>query len=320
MSFKDVIGQGKAVMILSGMLSNKRIASSYLFTGPSGIGKKFASFQFIKSINCLDAHSGSIVDSCDMCISCRKMESLTHPDLRVIVPEDGMIKIDKIRELDEFLSLTPMEGERKVVIVDDADKMNPNAGNAFLKTLEEPPADSTIILISAKEEALLDTIKSRCIKINFVPLTLKSSKTIMNIKGITFSDAQIDASMGSIGRLLAEDLLSKREKTISQLIHMLNSDKVEQWKDRDEMKNWFDVALTLLRDMCLIKIDDVSHFLINRDKKVEISDICKSADLKSIIECYERFLSLNSKLTFNLNKGIVLNYVQSILKDTFKSV
>ncbi len=318
MSLKDVIGQDRAVRILSGMLVKGRIPSSYLFAGPSGTGKRYTAFQFVKAINCLNDQNGSFVESCDTCNSCRKIDSLTHPDLRVIIPEDDMIKIEKIRELDEFLSFTPTEGRRKIVLVDNADKMNPNAANAFLKTLEEPPMDSTILLISAKEESLLDTIISRCIKINFVPLSLKASKAIIQRKGFSFSDDQIGISMGSVGKLLSEDLLSKRERAFTLFKHMVYHERAEPWNSRDEMKEWFDITFSLLRDMGMMKVGDATYLLINSDKKLELSDMCRSMDLKGIIECYEKLYDLSRYFLLHRNKSIAFNYVQSILRDTLK--
>ncbi len=316
MSLKDVIGQDRAVRILSGMLDNNRIASSYLFAGPAGVGKKFTALQFIKAINCLENKNDSLIMACDICNSCKKTDSQLHPDVRIINPDEGVIKIDRIRELAEFLSFTPSEGNRKIIVVDDADRMNPNAGNAFLKILEEPPLDSTIILISSKAETLLDTILSRCIKINFGALPIKASKIIVKNKGVSFSDDQIDISMGSVGRLLSEDLFSKREKAFTLFKNMLYHKKIEQWSSREEMSEWFDMTLSFLRDMGAIKISNTRQLLINSDKEAEISEMCRYTDIKGIIKCYERLETLSRNLMLNLNKSIVLNYTQSILQDT----
>ena len=159
MSFKDVIGQDKAVGILLRTIQRGRVPSSYIFAGESGIGKKLAALNLAKALNCVgkerspenmglldDAASqsggpDSEIDACDQCSSCLKIDKGIHPDFLMIAPESGQIRIEEIRAIDEALSLKAFEGRYKVVIVDDADTMNQYAANAFLKTLEEPPEE-----------------------------------------------------------------------------------------------------------------------------------------------------------------------------------
>ena len=104
-----------------------------------------------------------------------------HPDLLVISPEGGQIRIEEIRSINDTLSLKPFEGRWKVVVVDEASTMNPYAANAFLKTLEEPPKDSLIILVSSNPERLPDTIRSRCSRVNFTPLSYEACKKVIEI-------------------------------------------------------------------------------------------------------------------------------------------
>ncbi|MDH4233479.1 MAG: DNA polymerase III subunit, partial [Nitrospirota bacterium] len=191
MSLADIIGQEKAVGMLTGILERQRLAGSYIFSGEPGTGKKLTALNFAKALNCLNYRNalsvmrdgiskknpalstdidknspipplekGGRFDACDKCESCLKIEAGSHPDLKLISPEDRLIKIDEIRLIDEALSFRPFEGRKKVVIVDDADTMNIAAANAFLKTLEEPPEDSVILLISSRPDRLPATIRS----------------------------------------------------------------------------------------------------------------------------------------------------------------
>ena len=189
MSFKDIIGQDKAVSILLRTIQRGRVPSSYIFAGESGIGKKLTAMNLAKALNCLgggqaeesrglldnpEALSGSShseIDACDKCPSCRKIDKGIHPDFLLISPDSGQIRIEEIRAIDDALSLKAFEGRYKIVIVDDADTMNQYAANAFLKTLEEPPEDSLLVLISSNPDHLPDTIKSRCSRLNFTPLS-----------------------------------------------------------------------------------------------------------------------------------------------------
>ncbi len=320
MSLRDVIGQERAVRVLRGMIYNNRVASSYLFAGPDSVGKRYTALQLVKTLNCQSSVKGPSIESCDSCLACRKTDSLIHPDIRVIAPEGGMIKIDEIREIEEFLSFTPMEGQEKFVLIDDADSMNINAGNAFLKTLEEPPLDSIIILVSSNEEALPDTIRSRCTRILFVPLSINDIQAIVDKHGLPISEALIGLSTGNIGSLFSEDTLNVRNRAVDIFKHIIYKDsKVEPWKDRNEMNKWVEITLTILRDMAVFKINPDSKRLINPDIWNKISNICKSADLKGIIRCYETLQNLRGYLVLNLNKALVLNYIQAVLNDTFEN-
>jgi DNA polymerase III subunit delta' len=178
MAFRDIIGQDRAINILVRTIQRGRIASSYLFAGEPGIGKKYTAVTLAKGLNCLTSPG----DACDECPSCKKIDSGIHPDFLRISPESGQIRIEEIRAIDEMLSLKAFEGRYKVVIVDDADTMNQHAANAFLKTLEEPPAESLIILVSSNPCRLPDTIRSRCSRINFTPLSSSAcEKVILNV-------------------------------------------------------------------------------------------------------------------------------------------
>lgn len=118
-------------------------------------------------------------DCCDECSSCRKIESGSHPDFLLIAPHSGQIRIEEIRAIDDTLSLKPFEGKWKIVIVDEAHMMNSFAANAFLKTLEEPPKESLIILISSNPDRLPDTIRSRCSRLNFTPLSNEECRKVI---------------------------------------------------------------------------------------------------------------------------------------------
>ena len=258
MSLTDIIGQEKAVAMLTGILERQRLASSYIFSGESGIGKKLTAINFAKALNCLNPvasdkfqatddknsllpavtrHSLRItdLDACDRCEACLKIEAGSHPDLKLISPEDRQIKIDEIRLVDEALSFRPFEGRKKVVIVDDADAMNIAAANAFLKTLEEPPEDSVIILISSRPDRLPATIRSRCSRVNFVTLSLEACRKVLRGK---VPDEELEAlaglSMGKPGLALSSDLKEEIAWFSGLLRAMLNAEK-DSWSSREDM-------------------------------------------------------------------------------------
>ncbi len=205
--FRQIINQDRAINILQSSIISRKIANSYLFYGHEGVGKFKTALLFGMALNC---HTTQSSRPCGVCSSCRKFLSFSHPDFLYIFPTpninislDGEIKnqkflseyqgyienkirtphkqfvfsgnseirIDMIRMLQHRINMTPNESSYKVYIVENADKMNTATANAFLKTLEEPPGDSIIILTTSQEHSLLPTILSRCQKIPFNKLS-----------------------------------------------------------------------------------------------------------------------------------------------------
>ena len=164
---QPIVGHEKIITQLHHAIKSNRIAGAYLFVGPAGVGKETVAIHFAKSINCLE-HGES---ACGDCISCRKTDVGNHPDTQIVGPSGAWIRIDQIRELQKRIVYRPLEGARKVVILREAERMNLEAANCLLKTLEEPPAESVLILLTTNVDALLPTIRSRCQIIKFNPLT-----------------------------------------------------------------------------------------------------------------------------------------------------
>lgn len=356
MSFKDIIGQDKAIDIICGTIAKNRVPSAYLFAGESGIGKKVAAINLAKTINCLKTitnhelrvtsknqnqelrtQNSEPIDSCDECASCRKIDAGTHSDLVVITPEKGEIRVGEIRAVGEALSYRPYEGRKKVVIIDDADAMNQSAANAFLKTLEEPPDESLVILITARPDRLPETIRSRCARINFVPLSSGScKKVIRNVYCKDKKEPEVDdsvlstivkLSMGKPGLAISSDIVKDRERFICLFRSMLNGGN-ETWTDREEMEQWFDLVFILMRDMAVLKIMEKDEernsvsaghaynesILFNSDIAAFVSDVAGKKDMMNIINIYDKLTFLKGLLDFNLNKAITWNYTASIVK------
>ena len=164
----SIIGHDQIIEQLLHAIESNRVAGAYLFAGPANIGKETVARYFAKSINCTASEQGS----CNSCLSCRKIENGNHPDVQIIRPSGAWMKIDQIRELQKWIVYQPLEGKRKVYILTEVDCMNLEAANCLLKTLEEPPAGSVLVLITSNLDALLPTIRSRCQIIDFHPLAI----------------------------------------------------------------------------------------------------------------------------------------------------
>jgi DNA polymerase III subunit delta' len=334
MALRDVIGQDRVIRILLKTLERGRFPSSYLFAGESGIGKKLTAINLAKVLNCpgVKGHDRQY-DCCDTCPSCRKIDSYMHPDFRLLSPENGQIRIEEIREIDESLSFKAFEGEYKTVIIDDAEAMNQFAANALLKTLEEPPAYSLIILISSNPERLPDTIRSRCSRINFTLLPPEACEEVIRRgtghrpgEGVkkqgdaapatargSHLETLVRLSMGKPGNALSEDLIEQRTRFLALLKDMVHMMK-DSWASREEMEKWFDLMLILLRDMAVLKITRDEKYLVNSDIKEYISQMSDATEIQGIIEQYQRLSALRSHIHFNLNKSLTWNYTGFLLR------
>ncbi len=349
MAFKDIVGQQKAKRIIQGMLKKGRLPQSLLFTGEPGVGKFLMAKTLIKVLNCRNNcylhHQGNIageIDCCDICRPCQLIDNLNFADLLFIKPEGTQIKIETVREVIDFLSMSPYEARIKSVIIDDADKLNISAANALLKTLEEPSEDSLIILITERPDMLPDTIRSRCVRIPFTPLSEEESSEV--IKQISEIMGGVSNSFGGEsnscltdalsllieGRpgLIAEEGFDKYRKTIKQISELVGgvsnsfggvsnsfggvSNSGGQKSDLHQLTN----SPPQDREELLMSIDIALIFLRNR----LVSYISSGIDeyLQVIIENYKKLSNLKNLMQFNLNQKITWNYIVSILRESYE--
>lgn len=196
MSFDNIVGNNKIKEFLNQSIDEKHVSHSYLFVGIDGIGKTLFAREFAKKILCLNGKG----DSCESCI---KWDSNNHPDFLQIEPENNTIKIEQIRNMQEEISVKPIASNKKVFLIVNSDCMTKESQNCLLKTLEEPPEYATIILTTSNESKLLNTIKSRCMKIPFQKIEESEleeyAKNVLNLK---LSKEFIKICEGSIGKLL----------------------------------------------------------------------------------------------------------------------
>jgi DNA polymerase-3 subunit delta' len=171
MAFKDFSEREKAVDLLQRSLERGRLGHGYLFSGQQIEHLENIARTLAKTLNCQNPvrKGGNAVDACDQCASCRKIQDSNHPDVHWIRPESKsrVITIDQMRDLMQQINLKPNEAEYKVAVIVSADRLNTAAANAFLKTLEEPPAKSILVLLTTDPQRILETILSRCLRLNF---------------------------------------------------------------------------------------------------------------------------------------------------------
>lgn len=219
MKLSSVAGQSRAVIQLQAALRHQRIHHAWLFAGPRGVGKETTARAFAAALLC----GAGGEEACGSCDACGKVARGVHPDLVVVMPEAEAVarkilaredlpktpsrdlKVQQIREVETQLRRAPLVGSRRVVILLQADSLNVPAQNAFLKTLEEPPAGTHIILVADAADALLPTIRSRCVRVPFVPLPLEEvAERLRQEKGMDPETARLCAALagGSLGDAL----------------------------------------------------------------------------------------------------------------------
>ena len=215
MSFADFPDQQQVVQLLQRSLDRGRLAHAYLFTGSDRDELEAMARTLAKTVNCQHprrGESGQALDSCDRCLSCRKIDNALHPDVHWVRPESKLriITIDQMRALMKEVHLKPTEAPFKVAIIAGADRLNVQAANAFLKTLEEPPPRSVLALLSTEPQQVLETILSRCLRLNFTgesgPRFDEAQRTWLT----TFSQTAAGAQKGLLSRYrLLGTLLSR---------------------------------------------------------------------------------------------------------------
>lgn len=255
MAFENIIGNNKNKKTLTNIIEKNTILHSYLFTGKNGIGKKIFAKEFAKMILC----QGDNKKPCNKCKSCIEFDGNNNPDFNIIGPDGNSIKIEQIRLLQTKVYEKPIISNRKVYIIDEAEKMTKEAQNCLLKTLEEPSDYITIILISSLENNLLNTIKSRCMKVVFNKLEDEEIKTFLKTNyGIeNINNSLIRAYDGSIGNAICYkdkidiytqtyDLIYNIDK--KDIIDILNSAEV-LYKNKEDIYELLDYINIILFDL-----------------------------------------------------------------------
>ncbi|MEW6374806.1 MAG: DNA polymerase III subunit delta' [Thermodesulfobacteriota bacterium] len=318
MSFKDVLGHSRPIEKLQRAIKNDKVAHSYLFWGNEGIGRKYVAFQFAKTLNCLEGGTEK-GDACDQCLSCKKIGDGLHPDVLLIEPEKQTLKVDQVRQMQRDLAYWPYEGKRRVCILTAADRMAPNMSNILLKTLEEPPLHTVIVLLANNPRLLLSTILSRCQPIRFNPLPVPLvSKWLVERKGLNEEEAHLMASLseGSPGKALEiqEEIRQiPREELLKGWVGLrsLPFEKIERWaqslpSQRENLLLILEVAKTLLRDLVMVKILKDGSKLIHSDLLEEMEILSAEWSLSSLLHRMEALHQTTLALRSNANTTLAL--------------
>jgi DNA polymerase III subunit delta' len=252
MQYDAIKRQERLKKHLQRITESGQISHGYLFEGPAGTGKLTLAKIFAQTLLC----KNSQLQPCEVCSSCVKANADNHPDIHVIDLEENTIKRQDIDEIQENIYVKPYESEKKIYIIKDAHKLTVQAANTFLKTLEEPPSDTVIILLTINAHLLIPTIVSRCQLIKAEKESVKAIETLL------VNEYHIDSQRAR--------LLSGYSKGILQRAMSIEDGSINTLKLRDEMA---DIIDTLLSRSHSAVFEYEKYFEQNKDEIDEIIEI-----------------------------------------------
>lgn len=310
MPFSEIIGQDRAISVLKRSIALERVAHAYLFSGIEGCGKKKTALAMVQAVFC------GKEEACGVCPSCRKIANGQHPDLHILEPDGAFIKIDQIRELQKELAYRPFEAPKKACIIDGAEKLNLSSGNALLKTLEEPPGNALMILITAERSAVLQTILSRCQTLDFQPLPAEMVEARLLREQFPAEAARVAASLsgGSLKRAVevATDGVLEGRVNFLERVLALNLKEVnalfaaseEFAADKEGLPGFLELLLSFLRDVLIYR--STPEALTNSDLAHLVAREAARCPQQRIIDLIEQLLATRRMLVRNVNARLAL--------------
>ena len=315
----DILINHEVLRQFASCLEHGRLAHAYLFTGPVGIGKTATALAAAKFINC-SQKSQTAQFFCNQCPSCRKIDAGRHPDVRMYESgEEDSIKIEQVREILDQVHLRPYEAQKKIFIIKNAESLTLEAANALLKTLEEPTASSMLILTTAVLEKNIDTIRSRCQFVRFVP---HSKQNLLHYLSGHYREAKEQDlrflacfARGCPGRavqLKENHFLKQRDEVIDKFV--LSSADASFVKtilqDKETSREFLDILLTWLHDAILLKAGAGEERLVHVDRLADLVQFTRRHSLEELKEIWDYLTAMFRSLTDNLNMKIPLTTLQ----------
>ena len=317
MGFSEILGHQRQTETLRLALAKGRLHHAYLFAGPEGVGKRTLALALAKAIHCAER----VDDFCGQCANCARIEDGNHPDVRTIEPLAGKkeISIQQIREIEKQLNFRSFSGRKKIAVLDPATLMNLSAQNALLKTLEEPPQDSLLVLVATNTGGLLPTLRSRCLRLSFGSLQCAQlANYLASKKGLKREEADFLAAMamGSLGTALKIDGEEMQEKR-RVWIELLSSLKAGDYraaivtaeglaKDRDESLKFLEWAGIWYRDLMVHAVTRGSSELVNRDVLARMEHESAHDRLEHSLSLIAQTIEAAAAIQRNLNRRMVL--------------
>ena len=325
-SFSEIVGHEQIKEHMQAAIREKKPFHAYLFQGEEGVGKEALARTFAAGLQC---QSESADKPCKECVSCRQMESGNQPDVIWVTREKASLGVDEIREqLCNTMDIKPFSSPYKIYLVPEAEKMTEAAQNALLKTIEEPPEYGVVILMTSNISALLPTIQSRCLTMEFRPLSTAVVESYVK-EHCQVPDYQARASaafaQGNLGKAMryakSEDFIERKDHIISLLRHVEQMDLSEMLaviKDlgtrKDEVRDYIDLMVLWYRDVLLFKATKDINQLLFQNEASYISREASHRSYEKLEEILQAFEKAKVRLRANVNFDITMELMLLTLK------
>ena len=332
--FDKLIGNENTKRTLRRLVAGGRVPNSLLFAGHEGVGKRLFAIELAKAFLCREPINRQ---ACGVCPSCKRADVFVfpktekgddfdhvffseHPDLGTVIPFRRNVRIGAIRALEREANFRPYESIARFFIVDDVEKMADPAANALLKTLEEPPATTHIILITARPDSLLPTIRSRVQTVKFAPVSISDiEKFLIRDKAFSRDEARLAAraSRGSVGRALSINVTTfrmARERMLDVVRGVIKSrdrasilrisEEMSDAKNKENFEENLDILESLIHDVWTLRVTGDEGRVANSDIGDELKVLATNAmdaDLRAWLREIEK---MRSNFIVNINRRV----------------
>lgn len=325
--FDAIIGQEHPIRLLKMFIRNGTHPHALLFTGDDGVGKRVTALAFAMACNCQSLGEAlrqnprlDTIDACGTCTPCRKIAANQHPDIIRIAPASTMIRIDQVRELLQTLSLKPNEARQRVVIIADAQTMNPEAGNALLKVLEEPPDRTLMVLTAGQASDLLPTVVSRCRQIRFLPLKPTAIERLLTASGtvdpqvIPAAAALCGGSLSRAKNLADKGWQQRRQWILEAMLHAAGASRgLRPWlalaemlaAKKDLVEESLEIITIWLRDLLVVR--HAPQRVLNQDRLNALTTVATQFSPPQLIHQIDAVNRAIQALRANTNVRLTLD-------------
>jgi len=326
MSLAELIGNTRIKTTLSGYLRNERVPNSLIFAGSDAYHQLLFAMNFAKALVCQKVN---LFDACDRCRPCLAVDRGLYPDVQVLAPDGQFYRKNQLDELIASAFQRPMQGERRVFILKDAQRLNESAANAFLKTLEEPLPSNVFILLTQNLNQILPTIQSRCQILKFMPLSNHEVKLELQRGGVSPEKARLMAffnaeSIEDLSEADWQEMEEKRRSMLCILERLMRQSEVEDvlldLYDRSRVRETFiayfremvNLISVLLRDIMVLLVDADSGTIINSDYKEKLMELAALTKIDTMFFLIRKMEFLLRDIQRNLNaRVLILEFINS---------
>lgn len=332
--FEKLAGNERIKEVLRRMLERGRVPGALLFVGEDGVGKRLFALELAKAMNCREPKAA---EGCDLCASCARIERFQyppaddadankkiiwseHPDVGLVRPAGKALLVGQMRDIEREANFRPFEGRARFFIIEDADRLNESSSNALLKTLEEPPETSHLLLLTSRPSALLPTIRSRCQVMRFAPLRVEEmEKHLTKERRMPKREASLLAHIarGSIGRALSTDLASFRERR-DAMLEVLSSlaltgdrarllriaEEMNDVKRKEEYEPRLEALEMLAHDVWAMALGAPAEQIINHEIDAQLKKISEHVPSRRAARWITEIETLRGQLSVNVNRKV----------------